>query len=117
MAAITYTIQGHAIVSVDDKIADAAGAMPAELRNSADWRQFQKALDAAAIVVLGRMGDLLHENVHRRPRLILSTSARGIERRSDAWWWNPAQVPVADAFAAVAPAGGLVAVPGGRRVF
>ena len=53
----------------------------------------------------------------RRPRLILSTSARGIERRSDAWWWNPAQVPVADAFAAVAPSGGLVAVPGGRRVF
>jgi hypothetical protein len=117
MAAISYTIHGHAIVSEDDKIADAEGAMPAQLRNSADWRRFQKALDGAAIVVLGRMGHLLHENVHRRPRLVMSSSARRIERRNDAWWWNPAQVLLADALAAAAPAGGVVAVPGGRRVF
>jgi hypothetical protein len=47
----------------------------------------------------------------------MSTSARAIERRDDAWWWNPAQVTLAEALAASAPAGGLVAVPGGRRVF
>ena len=117
MAAISYTIQGHAIVSADDKIADSVGAMPAQLRNSADWRRFQSSLDRAAIIVLGRMGHLFHANVHRRPRLVMSTSARTIERRSDAWWWNPAQATLAEALAASAPAGGLVAVPGGRRVF
>jgi hypothetical protein len=117
MAAVTYKIQGHAIVSEDDKIADAVGAMPSQLRNSADWRRFQSALDGAAIIVLGRMGHLFHPNVHRRPRLVISSSARGIEGRSDAWWWNPAQVTLPEALAASAPAGGLVAVPGGRRVF
>ena len=117
MATITYKIQGHAIVSEDDKIADAVGAMPPQLRNSADWRQFQTALDGAAIIVLGRMGHLFHENVHRRPRLVMSTSARALERRDDAWWWNPAQATLSEALAASAPTGGLVAVPGGRRVF
>jgi dihydrofolate reductase len=117
MAAISYTIQGHAIVSADDKIADSVGAMPAQLRNSADWRRFQSSLARAAIIVLGRMGHLFHANVHRRPRLVMSTSARALERRSDAWWWNPAQATLAEALAASAPAGGLVAVPGGRRVF
>jgi hypothetical protein len=117
MAAIRYTIQGHAIVSADDKIADAVGAMPAQLRNSADWRRFQSSLDRAAIIVLGRMGHLFHANVHRRPRLVVSSSARAIERREDAWWWNPALTPLSEALAAAAPAGGVVAVPGGRRVF
>jgi hypothetical protein len=117
MAAIAYKIQGHAIVSADDKIADAVGAMPAQLRNPADWRRFQSALDRAAIIVLGRMGHLFHPNVHRRPRLVMSTSARAIERRNDAWWWNPVQVTLSEALAVCAPAGGLVAVPGGRRVY
>jgi hypothetical protein len=117
MAETSYTIQGHAIVSADDKIADSVGAMPAQLRNAADWRRFQSSLDRAAIIVLGRMGHLFHANVHRRPRLVMSTSARTIERRSDAWWWNPAQATLSEALAASAPAGGLVAVPGGRRVF
>jgi hypothetical protein len=117
MAANSYRIQGHAIVSDDDKIADAVGAMPAQLRNSADWRRFQSSLDDAAIVVLGRMGHLFHPNVHRRPRLVMSSSARAVERRRDAWWWNPAQVPLSEALAAAAPDGGLVAVPGGRRVY
>ena len=41
----------------------------------------------------------------------------GIERRDDAWWWNPAEVPLAAALADGCPGGGIVAVPGGRAVF
>ncbi len=41
----------------------------------------------------------------------------GVERRADAWWWNPADAPLEDALHRAAPGGGIVAVPGGRRVF
>ena len=38
-------IIGHAIVSADGMIADRNRRMPAALRNDADWRRFQAALD------------------------------------------------------------------------
>ena len=53
----------------------------------------------------------------RRNRLVLSSSARRVERRADAWWWNPADAPLETALRQAAPAGGIVAVPGGRQVF
>jgi hypothetical protein len=112
-----YAFHGHAIVSADDRIADASGATPLNLRNDADWRRFQAALDRAAVTVLGRLGHEANSNVRARNRLVLSSSARGIERRSDAWWWNPSQAPLIEALGAAAPAGGIVAIPGGRRVF
>ena len=112
-----WRIEGHAIVSADGRIADADGNPSPELRNDADWARFQAALDAAAVVALGRLGHDAHPNLNRRNRLVLSSGADGIERRDDAWWWNPAAVPLADALAAAAPGGGIVAVPGGRRVF
>ena len=112
-----YEIHGHAIVSDDDRIADAAGVMPTALRNAADWQRFQASLARAAVVVLGRKGHLAHPNTHRRNRLVVSSSAHNIDRRDDAWWWNPAEVTLADALATAAPAGGRVIVPGGRRVY
>ncbi len=112
-----WRIEGHAIVSDDDRIADAGGGTPAALRNPADWARFQAALDGAAVVALGRLGHEANPNRHHRNRLVLSSSARGVERRDEAWWWNPADAPLAGALAAAAPAGGIVAVPGGRRVF
>lgn len=112
-----YEIHGHAIVSDDDRIAAPDGSMPRSLTNAADRARFQRELDRAAVVVLGRKGHESHRNVHERNRLVLSSSARGIEKRADAWWWNPADVPLARALAAAAPQGGIVAVPGGRRVF
>ena len=45
---MTLTIVGHAIVSADGMIADRHHRTPPELRNDADWRRFQAALDAAA---------------------------------------------------------------------
>jgi hypothetical protein len=112
-----HLIHGHAIVSADDKIADRTGLTPPTLRNEADWARFQAALDRAAVTVLGRLAHAANPNRKGRNRLVLSSAARGVERREDVWWWNPAEVPLADALAAAAPAAGVVAVPGGRRVF
>lgn len=110
-------IHGYAIVSRDDRIAEADGSMPAALRNGADWAYFQAELDRADLVVLGRHGHEAHGNRSGRLRMVVSTSADGIEMRGTDWWWNPAQVSWPEAAARVLPDGGRVAVPGGRRVF
>jgi hypothetical protein len=114
---VRYVFHGHAIVSAVDRIADASGRTPPSLRVEADWVRFQAALDRAAVTVLGRLGHEANPNLRGRNRLVLSSSARGVERRAGVWWWNPAEASLADALAAAAPAGGIVAVPGGRRVF
>lgn len=113
----TWRFHGHAIVSADDRIADASGQTPASLRNEADWTRFQAALDASVLTVVGRLGHEANPNPKRRNRLVLSSAARGVERGDDAWWWNPAEASLADALAASAPSGGIVAVPGGMQVF
>src|SRR3712207_721695 len=110
-------IHGYAIVSDDDRIADASGRTPDALRNEADWAYFQAELDLSALLVLGRLGHEAHPNRKSRPRMILSSSSQGLERRSDGWWWNPVAVSWTDAVRAVLPGGGRIAVPGGRRVF
>lgn len=112
-----YRIEGHAIVSADDRIAGPDGRTPAALRNDADWHNFQSALDAAAAVLLGRRGHEHNPNDHNRNRIVVSSSAAGIERRADAWWWNPAKIPLSEALAVAVPSGGTIAVPGGRPVF
>ena len=112
-----YRVEGHAIISADDRIAGADGTTPPALNNAADWARFQAALDQSALVVLGRISHEANPNRRDRPRLVISSSAAGIEKRADAWWWNPARASLADAFRTAAPKGGLVAVPGGRLVF
>lgn len=112
-----YHIEGHAIVSADDRIADSSGRTPDALRNEADWRRFQAALDRAVVTTLGRLSHEANPNRKGRNRMVLSASANGIERRSDAWWWNPADVSLAEALSEAAPVSGVVAVPGGRQVF
>jgi hypothetical protein len=112
-----YSIEGHAIVSRDDRIAGADGVTPLALRNPADWARFQRALDASAAVLLGRHSHLANPDTHRRNRIVVSSAAEGIERRTDGWWWNPEETPLAEALATAAPAGGTIAVPGGRLVF
>ena len=109
-------IHGYAIVSCDDRIADASGATPEALRREADWAYFQAELDRAALTVLGGSG------------------TRSIRtRRPGSGWWSPhrctpraaprrvvvdlAGVPWPEAVAKVLPGGGTVAVPGGQRVF
>jgi hypothetical protein len=108
---------GLAIVSADDCIADARGEMPEGLRNEADWAYFQNELDRADITLLGRIGHERHPNDKQRRRLVVSSSATGLEVRPDGWWWNPADCDWNEVTARLMPRGGRVAVPGGRRVF
>jgi hypothetical protein len=108
---------GLAIVSADDCIADAQGNMPEGLRNEADWAHFQNELDRADLTLLGRIGHERHPNTKQRRRLIVSTSAQGLELRPDGWWWNPADCGWDEVVGRLMPRGGRVAVPGGKRVF
>lgn len=110
-------IHGYAIVSDDDRIADANGQMPDVLRNDADWAYFQAGLDQSLVTVLGRLGHEANPNPRKRLRLIVSSASRDLERRDDGWWWNPNRLPWHQAIRTVLPGGGRVAVPGGRRVF
>lgn len=110
-------MHGYAIVSDDDRIADAFGSTPDSLRNDADWAYFQEELDRADLVVLGRAGHLANPNRRDRRRLVLTSRVDGLRRDDDAAWWNPATLSWAQACAVLLPEGGRVAVPGGRRVF
>ena len=112
-----YHFVGHAIISADDKIADAAGDMPDELRHPADQDRFQAALDQAALIVLGRRSHEAAPNPRRRLRLVMTRSVDALEERADAWWWNPAGTSLEEALATVAPNGGTIAIPGGRGAF
>jgi hypothetical protein len=117
MTEVAYKFHGHAIVSDNDMIADADGNMPERLINSSDFSRFQRELDRAGAIIVGRKGHEAHPDKHGRNRIVVSSSAKGIERRADAWWWNPAQASFEQALARAFPRGGIVAVPGGRRVF
>jgi hypothetical protein len=110
-------IHGYAIVSDDDRIADAEGRMPEALRSEADWAYFQAELDRSAATVLGRLGHEVHPNPRGRLRIVVSSSVGDLERRSDGWWWNPQGLAWEEAARTILPEGGRVAVPGGRRVF
>jgi len=112
-----YRLEGHALVSADECIAAADGAMPPELYCEADWRRFQAALDDSILVVVGRLSHAARPNVRGRRRMVVSSSASGIEQRADAWWWNPSAATLAEALAAAAPEGGRVGITGGRAVF
>lgn len=117
MTGVTYKFHGHAIVSDNDMIADAAGDMPASLVNASDFSRFQRELDRAGAVIVGRKGHQAHSDKRGRNRIVVSSSANGIERRADGWWWNPAQASLEEALSRAFSRGGIVAVPGGRRVF
>ncbi len=113
----SYSLEGHAIVSTDDRIADADGDKPPGLDHPADWARFQAALDEAALVVMGRSSHETSPNPRHRNRLILSRRVSGLEQRGDGWWWNPGGASLDEALSAAAPDGGAIAVVGGREVF
>lgn len=113
------SVEGHAIVSADGIIAAHDGSMPPELRNEADWRLFQAALDHAALVVLGRLGHMRHPNPGRR-RLVLTHSVVDLQPDpvdSQASYWNPAGIDIAAVLGRLGIDGGTIAVVGGTGTF
>ena len=112
-------VEGHAIVSEDGMIAAADGTMPAALRNDADWRLFQAALDRAALVVVGRLGHERHPNPGRR-RLVLTHRIETLAPDPAdplATFWNPAGLPLADLLAPLELHSGTLAITGGTGTF
>jgi len=112
-------IEGHAIVSADGMIADARGEMPDRLRNDADWRFFQDALDRASLVVLGRLGHARHPNPGRR-RLVLTHQIDALEQdRHDpnAIFWNPAGLALTAMLEQIGVREGVLAITGGTGSF
>jgi dihydrofolate reductase len=114
-----YHTEGHAILSDEGCIADAAGKMPDALKNPADWAYFQGHLDRAAIVITGRLGHEAHPNTPGRQRLVFTSGAagQGFSRAGDVAFIDPARFDVKEAFARIAPQGGTIAVTGGTGVF
>jgi hypothetical protein len=115
----TLAFEGHAIVSANGMIADGDGAMPPALRNDADWRLFQAALDEASFVVVGSIGHMRHRNPGRR-RLVLTRSVATLAPDPVdklAQFWNPAGLPVEKLLDALGITTGTIAVTGGTGVF
>ncbi len=117
MNAPGYRLAAYAIVSADDRMTDASGAFPEALRNDADFAYFQAALDQARLTLLGRASHEAAPNFRGRLRMVVTRSVPALAWRDDAWWWNPASLPLAEALETVIPGGGDVAVPGGRDIF
>lgn len=112
-------VEGHAIVSVDGMIAAADGTMPPALRNEADWRIFQAALDVAALVVLGRLGHTRHPNPGRR-RLVLTRSIDSLEPNPYdplTTYWNPSSIEIGPVLERLGITEGVIAVTGGTGTF
>ena len=113
-------IEGYAIVSADGMLADAKGVMPDSIKNDADQRYFQDALDHAAVVLHGRHSYEGGPRAARRKRLVLTRQIAAIApdpAHANSLLWNPLGVSLEQALARLGAADGSVAVIGGPEVF
>lgn len=110
-------IDAYAIVSADDRIADANGQFPPSLVNEADWNYFQCELDACDFTVLGRASHLATPNVKKRRRIVMSRAVRGLSVQDRVHFWNPDQMAWSAVCAQLLPDGGRVGIPGGQAAF
>jgi dihydrofolate reductase len=113
-------IEGYVIVSADGMIADGKAEMPPSIRNDADQRFFQDALDHAAVVVHGRHSHEGGPRAARRRRLILTRRVAALAPDSaypNAWLWNPVGANLDAALDRLGIGDGTIAVIGGTEVF
>jgi dihydrofolate reductase len=113
-------IEGYVIVSADGMIADAKGEMPDSIKNAADQRYFQDALDRAAAVVHGRHSHEGGPRAAQRKRLVLTRRTPAIApdpALPNALLWNPLGASLDQALAQLGVADGTIAVIGGPEVF
>lgn len=113
-------IEGYVIVSADGMLADAKGEMPDSIRNEADQRFFQDALDRAAVVVHGRHSHEGGSRAARRKRLVLTRQIAALApdpEHPNALLWNPLGASLDQALERLGVSDGTVAVIGGPEVF
>src|SRR5262245_52688231 len=113
-----HRIEGHAIISADGMIADAAGVQPPELIVKADQRLFRRSLDASAAVVHGRNSHERGARAGGRKRLVLTRRIEALAphpRYRNSMLWNPAGASLEQALAALGVPDGVLAVIGGTE--
>jgi len=113
-------IEGYVIVSSDGMIADARGEMPDSIRNEADQRFFQDALDHVAVVVHGRHSHEGGPRAAQRKRLVVTRQVAALApdpAHPNSLLWNPTGTGLESAIAALGAADGPIAVIGGTEVF
>lgn len=113
-------IEGYVIVSADGMIADGKGEMPPSIRNDADQRFFQNALDHAAVVVHGRHSHEGGPRAARRKRLILTRQIAALtpdSAHANALLWNPVGASLDSALDRLGIGDGIIAIIGGTEVF
>ena len=113
-------IEGYVIVSADGMLADAKGEMPDSIRNEADQRFFQDALDRAAVVVHGRHSHEGGPRAARRKRLVVTRQIAALAAdpaHPHALLWNPLGASLDQALARHGVSDGTIAIIGGPEVF
>jgi len=113
-------IDGYVIVSADGMLANAAHAMPDELKFEGDKQFFTAALDRAELIVHGRNSYEDQPNSPRRKRIILTRSIGAIApdpTNPKATLWNPAGASFEAACDFTGVRSGIVAIIGGPSVF
>ena len=115
-----HRIEGYVIVSADGMIADANGVMPDSIRNDADQKFFQGALDRAAAIVHGRHSHEGGPRAARRRRLVvtrqIATTAPDRDR-PNSLLWNPMGVSLEQAIETLGAPDGPIAIIGGTEIF
>lgn len=113
-------VEGYVIVSSDGMIADANGVMPPSIRNDADQKAFQDALDRAALVLHGRHSYEGGPRAPQRKRLVLTRQIAAIAPdpvHPNSLLWNPAGATIEQAITALGAPAGTIAPIGGTEVF
>jgi dihydrofolate reductase len=113
-------VEGYVIVSSDGMIADANGVMPQSIRNDADQKVFQDALDGVAVVLHGQHSYEGGPRAAHRKRLVLSRQIAAIApdpAHANSLLWNPAGATIEQAIAALGAPAGVIAPIGGTEVF
>jgi dihydrofolate reductase len=113
-------IEAYAIISEDGMLADAQRHIPAALQVKADQEFFRRGLERAAAVVHGRHSGEGPPGDRERYRLIATRTVPTIARQA-AWpralLWNPEGASLEEAWNALAPPPGTLAVLGGGEVY
>jgi dihydrofolate reductase len=113
-------IDGYVIVSADGMLANAARAMPNELKFEGDKQFFTAALDRADLIVHGRRSYEDQPNSPRRRRIILTRRIGTVESDPSnprGILWNPAGASFEAACDFAQVRSGTVAIIGGPDVF